>query len=150
MERIQTTPIEAAWLERLRARGYTYDTVWSNGRYEDLKTKLLDVGGEAVILIVNLDDADRYRRLLTEGELFTFETGESVWVRMGDDNVSHNVNTVVENNKTVERFSGFSLSEDGCWRYYDWGWDTKNNRLIETIKPQLAYYGIKNFWATIN
>lgn len=127
-------------LDLLRERGFTFDTVFSNGRYEDLKTKLLNEGGSAVILVVNLDK--KYDELLNKGEWFYLLSGV---VKMRPSQCHDNVDELVKTNSRYKEYSGFALSEDGAWRFHSWVVDGDKG-VIETTSPRLAYYGIENFW----
>lgn len=131
------------WLNLLKERGYTGDTVFEDGRYEDLKTKLLDFGGEAVIFI-NLDPDNRLERLMKHGQFF-----DNVELRLEnvtdlDTSVADFCKRNSEENKKFYHYSGFALQQNGVWSYNSWAFN--GLRAIELCKPHLSYYGIAEFW----
>lgn len=142
MGNIETRPLDERRLKDLCERGFTWDTVWSDGRHEDLKTKLLEVGGEAVLLIYNLDKNNRYEKLLNGGTLFQGCKFLPTFLASG---VDENVEAFCVDHPRVEHYAGFALGKDGVWGY--WGWGVSEGKVLELTQPQLAYYGVKDFWA---
>ena len=130
-------------LEIYRKRGYTADTVFEDGRYEDLKTRLLEVGGVAVAFI-NLDLNNRFERLMKEGRFFlVIEPIRGVHI----DDIDGTTQKWCKLNEGYTHFSGFALFSDDVWRYWAWagrrGYPTVTGIVDLDI---VACYGIENFW----
>lgn len=122
----------------LQNRGFLKDTVFSDGRYEVLKDKLLTRGGDAVILTVNIDDI--YKRLLNDGEFFnkifpSYQPADNAFEGVK----SHELNNI---------YVGFQLDADDLWRYSTWGMSTPINENEElavfetTAVVGKLYYGV--------
>jgi hypothetical protein len=130
---VTTIPIEESWLNRLRKEGYTKDTIFDDGQYEDLKSKLLSYGGEAVILPAFEDD---YDKIMTRGiPLLTFVTK---MVR-GRPSQCHANCADLWSAKGLSIMTGYSLSDDGVWRQHTWCMG--NGVVIETTEKREAYFG---------
>ncbi len=129
-------------LEYLRDFGYTADTVYPYAKVEVLKARLLEVGGVAVILVPKAE----YRQLLKDGE-FRDGAEARVWKqRVGDchGNVARTMGRYRAKGKP-DRFvpmTGFALSDDGAWRYHSWLVESDTNKIVETTRSRLAYYGV--------
>jgi hypothetical protein len=136
-EKITTTRIEEAWLGRLAKKGYTADTVFDRGQYEDLKRQLLRRGGEAVILPRVEPD---YEKLMQRGEFQPASNAVSIKGRVIE---CHN-NTAklwARTHGDVKICTGYALSEDGAWRQHSWGHSSSEQRVVETTEGRVLYFG---------
>jgi hypothetical protein len=107
-------------LRYARKRGWTFDTVYSNGRYEDLKTILLEIGGEVVPTVYCWEKFCPKILSPSEARLFLSKKIEG---------------------KLEGKFRGYALWKDGCWRYAEWS--IKNNELVDKnpAEEKLCWYG---------
>ena len=118
-------------LKFLNERGFTKDTVFSDGRYEALKQKLLEQGGEAVILTVDIDNI--YKQLLNDGQFFN----KVLLSAFACDNAFEGVK------RFHNAFVGFQLDSDNLWRYSTWAMQNIDTAIETTSIAGTLYYGVK-------
>lgn len=138
MEKITTTPIEKEWYARLKKSGYTADSVFPDYNAEELKAKLLAVGGEAVCFPGRLP---KHKTLLNKG-VFTLGADAKLW-KLKQSQCHSNVEWILEKYTHFKNYFGFALSSDGVWRLHSVAYDTVRNCLLETTESRLVYYVIK-------
>ncbi len=124
------------WVERLREKKVTKDTVFPDAKAEALKRKLLQVGGWATIQIDNEPDIDL---LLSSGHLFA---GRDVEMVEGDVNNCHkNSEWMVKDDPTLQLATGYVYSQDGLWRQHSWV--MRGDTILETTPvSRAAYWGV--------
>ena len=132
---IETNKIDEEQLVGLRERGFTADTVYADGRWEELKMRLLGYGGEAVILAYNDPD---HPKMTARG---VFYSGV-VELRKGKfENVHKNITQESFNDVKVKIWTGYALSKDGIWRQHSWG--KSGDIVVESYEPKVAYFGFE-------
>jgi hypothetical protein len=135
--KVKTNKIDAKWYKSLQKRGFTADSIYDKGQHEDLKNRLLEIGGEAVIIW--FIDSDK-ESLLARGECFI---EPKIEMRKGRGNSCHSNSAKIWNRKR-RRFqicTGYALSDDGIWRQHTWVMD--GSTVIETTEIGIAYYGFR-------
>jgi len=132
MDRIHTIKMGSSRLEALRKKGLTFDSVYMDGKLEDIKTFLLEIGGEAVQLGIK-GLVEKRHQFLEKGKLFL------------PDNFHHKKCDPQMFDGIL--YSGFTLDEDGFWRFQDaWAYNEKSETLADTCPLALAYFGMENYW----
>ena len=127
--------MDKEWYERLKERGLTDDSVFMDGRYEELKKALLSGAGEAVILMGEIPD---YEKLLKYG----YFTRAGANVAGIPSHCHENAEAFANKRKNYEVMTGYALSEDGVWRYHSWNRNKETGVVIETTSPRVMYFGI--------
>ncbi len=81
------------------------------------------------------------KRLLEEGHFFP---GENALLFPQEDSQCHVYSALLGADPRAERWTGFALSSDGCWRSHSWVVRKKDRRLIEaTPVPRTMYFGVQ-------
>jgi hypothetical protein len=134
---LATTKPDDEWMQRLRERGFTPDTVFPDDMMENLKRKLLSYGGYAVILA---HPEPHFYQIMSRGVL---DTGSMAVMRPMERSGCHrNVFSLWKaNSEKITICTGWALSDDGCWRQHSWA--RQNNEIIETTTPRVAYFGFE-------
>jgi hypothetical protein len=129
---IKTIPISKEWLASLKRMGFTADTIFDKGQYENLKIILLSCGGEAVVFPQVEPD---YKNIFVKGLLLT---PPKVKLIKGKPNDCHR--NAADNYEKFGWliFTGYALSEDGVWRQHSWNF---GKDFVETTEKRIAYYG---------
>ncbi len=131
--------MDKEWLERLRERGLTADTIFDEGQYEGLKKQLLANGGEAVILMGRLDN---YDELVTKG---FFRRGNEAKKIGGVQGFCHtNSEALAKKYPHYRKVTGFALDEDGVWRDHSWVINDRLDEILETTTIRKVYFGNHN------
>lgn len=106
----------------------------SDPRYAQLRSTLLALGGDEVVLVEEPDMAV----LLARGKVFP---GDGARFEPMDARSCHwNAAKLWERSRgRIKMATGWALSDDGLWRSHSWGWDGK--RVWETTEPRVMYYG---------
>jgi hypothetical protein len=138
MKRIKTKRLTRSRYRFLHQCGYTADSVFSDWNAEEIKAKLLAVGGQAVIIAGSTPED--CKELVVKGE---FVSGEKLkmW-KMAEGRCHQNVEYIITRWPHFKGLTGFALSEDGVWRFHSWAFDPKTNCIRETTQPRLMYFGI--------
>lgn len=122
------------WMQRLRTRGFTSDTVFPDANLERLKRKLFNYGGYAVVLA---HPEPHFDELMTRS---TITSGANLIMEQGEPSSCHaNVYSLWLNDADLIMCTGWALSDDGCWRQHSWA--KRGNQLVETTEPRVAYFG---------
>ena len=103
-----------------------------------LAEKILSFAGHQVIMPSIEDDLDKIqqRGLFCDGKHSIIKKGlPSQCHRNSCDLYEY------ENRKDFFIMTGYALSDDGYWYQHSWCIDYKNNHIIETTEPRLAYFG---------
>lgn len=144
MEKVKTIPMPEERLTYLRGFGYTQDSVYPYYPIEDLKKRLFEVGGEAVI--AQGITKQEFKAMIREGE-FVDGSGAKLWKQRAGDchgNVEQTYKQYKDKGK-ADKFvpmTGFALSEDGAWRYHSWLYDNDLEKIVETTVERLVYFGV--------
>ena len=140
---------DESWMKRLRERKFTADTNFCENercdgkpidpRLQELKIRLLNEIGAAVVLPVSEDDIEG---IMDKGY---FLRGENSILRIGERCRCHsNSSKIWElDNERYCIMTGYAMSEDGVWRSHSWVWDNEREIVIETTQSRLLYYGFK-------
>lgn len=131
---IKTIPIESERYERLKDYGYTRDSVFEDGRNEDLKALLFGYGGEAAIVAFKDEDKEK---IMSRG---VFASGKGSLLRRGNEGACHYNAAMNFKNGSCGIMTGYALSDDGVWRMHSWNIDV-DGTLIETTEERSAYFG---------
>lgn len=131
---INTNPMAPEWKKTLGEMGMTKDVKHPNLDLEPLKSKLLSIGGEAVV-IHREPEVDK---ILSRGRLFL---GEGAPIRKGNNCRCHEnaAKNFVQLGYGIA--TGYALSVDGAWRQHSWNLDDEKGTPIETTEPRVAYFG---------
>ena len=70
-----------------------------------------------------------------------FFPGEDARFVPGEPSACHENAARLDDGVTRRRFTGFALSEDGCWRVHSWLMTPDG--VIETTGPRTLYFGIR-------
>lgn len=135
--KVRTNKIDSDWFAGLREKGFTANSVYDKGQHEDLKIRLLDIGGEAVII----RPPDKHNEdTMNRGEVFI---KPKIKIILGDENECHRNSAKIWFEHTLKRqlWSGYALTEDGLWRQHTWVKD--GSTVIETTEERIVYYGYK-------
>lgn len=136
---IKTDKIKDSWFEMLKFRGFTKDSIFDEGQHEDLKVKLLKIGGEAVILPVREPDKIT---LLTKGKQFSalgavLKIGVPIQCHSNSAQLWHKYIDI------LKICTGYALSKDGVWRQHSWCYLNEYSTVVETTTKRLAYFGVE-------
>lgn len=105
----------------------------------DLRSKILEFGGEDVCFLGDDEDMDK---ILAYGQ---FWFGRNARMKKGRPSRCHaNAATLWSQNRENTRIcTGYALSEDGMWRQHSWLLHIKDrsNQIIETTVPRIGYFG---------
>ena len=83
----------------------------------------------------------RARRLIEEGQFVPGKDAVRFEVNMG---TSHLRAILLGADPRAQRWSGFALGEDGCWRWHSWIVRSKDHRVIETTADRfILYFGVQ-------
>ena len=79
--------------------------------------------------------------LLTGGQIKLIKSQNDIKLKKMEQSQCHiNSLKLFKKGKINEMHTGYALSQDGLWRYHSWG--LKNNKVIETTEPRIAYFSI--------
>lgn len=137
VEKVQTNKIDGEWLDRLRNRGFTCDTIFDVGQYEKLKHRLLALGGEAVILPPVERD---YENIMERGTAF-LKTNLSLSPGRSNECHKNAAKLWAASNGRLQIGTGYGLSEDGAWRQHSWAYSSRDQQVHETTEPMALYFG---------
>jgi hypothetical protein len=102
-------------------------------RAEELRAKLLKIGGERVIWHLR---EDHVGALVDTGRAFKATVKQAT----GQGRECHKNAAWLFLHGKGEAFTGYALSkDDGYWRQHSWGWD--GTHVLETTTARIAYYG---------
>lgn len=144
IDTIDTLKMDEERLAVLKERGLTFDSVYGDGKLEDLKTLLLEIGGEAVQFGIRglVDKTDAFVKY---GSLFLPKN--FTYKKLKPHPIFEPV-LLLGLNSDYKVYSGFCLSLDGFWRFQSyWAYNFLTRTLADDCNLALAYYGIENFWA---
>jgi hypothetical protein len=83
----------------------------------------------------------RAKRLLEEGQFVLGKNAFQFEVNIG---TSHRRAVLLSADPRAQRWSGFALGEDGCWRWHSMVVRSKDNRVIETTRVRfILYFGVR-------
>ena len=135
--KVKTVKIDSRRYSILKERGYTKDSINRNGEYEELKNRLLNIGGEAVVFFDEDIDKDK---IITRGESFIHP---QIKIMRGAISHCHSNSSEIWSKKQKSRnlYTGYALSIDGIWRQHSWVME--GLILIETTIAREAYYGFR-------
>lgn len=81
------------------------------------------------------------KRLMEEGQFVPGANGHHFQVNIGN---SHLRAILLGADPRAQRWTGFALGEDGCWRWHSWIVRSKDHRLIETTVDRfILYFGVR-------
>jgi hypothetical protein len=131
-----TIPMDADWKERLNESNAGY---LKHRQNRTLNERLLSFGGEGVALNLPDDDTDK---ILSRGEILDGR-GRNAYMFKGEAIHCHSnsCNLWEQNKGRLIIYTGWALSDDGCWREHTWLWDKSKNKIVETTERRVAYYG---------
>jgi len=75
--------------------------------------------------------------------LGAFFPGERARLVGGQRNACHKNAALLDDGRTCRRFTGFALSDDGCWRLHSWVMTPDG--IVETTERRTLYFGVR--WA---
>ena len=109
---------------------------------EDLKSKLLELGGERFQVdsfLVGEISSQELPDLMTQGSVRqgNVEMCQGEPIRC-HENAAH---MVLEGGEGWVLWTGLALSDDGIWRVHSWA-ENPEGSLIETTEPRDIYFGI--------
>lgn len=133
---MKTNKIEPEWYKRLQGRGFTADTIFSEGQHEDLKTILLEFGGEAVVLPKIEPDKEI---IINRGQVFD-EFYPRCRIPMFAGKCHNNV-AKLHRQRGYRIATGYALSADGVWRQHSWAL-AHDDVICETTEPRVGYFGV--------
>jgi|SRR6476620_8281735 len=126
----------AEWLERLKARGFTADSVYDKGQNEDLKNLLLGYGGVAVVL----PKIERDKKLImVDGYAMV---NPEIFQEKGDPCECHKNSAKIWKQYGYRLHTGYALSSDEVWRQHSWTVDNENV-VHESTEPREVYFGFQ-------
>jgi hypothetical protein len=105
-----------------------------NPEYKPLVDKLLNIGGDFVIIWRYEPDLDK---LISRGKLFK---NKIILKQMDFSHCHENAAKLWFKNKNLKIVTGWALSDDGLWRQHSW--ILKNNTIIETTEIREKYFGV--------
>lgn len=134
MFRPRTDPLEPSRLQWIA--GDQESLFRETPKLQELRNRLLTVGGEAVVLPRIEDDL---LSILKRGQEFS---GRWSLLRRGEPSRCHaNVAALWESSNGFVRIcTGYALSRDGVWRQHSWGL-TAGGKVLETTERRVRYYG---------
>ncbi len=134
---IKTNKIEKSRYQSLKKSGYTLDSIFDKGQHEDLKKRLLNLGGEAVILVAAEPDKEP---IMTRG---CTRINPKIYMIEGEPNECHSNSAYVwsADRELCSICTGYALSADGIWRQHSWVVSWGGTTLIETTEKRVAYHG---------
>ena len=123
-------PYDFEWAEWIRE-----NTEGLTPAIQDLHRQLLAFAGHYVS-----PQDDPYAHLTAvHGE---FYDGRSAVMVYGQNNRCHdNACMLAQEDPDTYMYTGYALSEDGCWRPHSWA--EKNGTILETTEARLAYFGFR-------
>lgn len=134
--KVKTSKIENSRYSVLQESGYTADSIYDKGQYEDIKKTLLDIGGEAVVIL-----PDEHKEAVeTRGKSFV---RPKIKMKRGFVSQCHlnSASLWIKNIFKRRLFTGYGLSEDGVWRQHSWVME--GSTVIETTEERIVYYGFQ-------
>jgi hypothetical protein len=127
-------PLDPSRVESLRERNLRLISELP-GR-DNLRTRLLDIGGQEVVFFGTEFDLDA---LLARGRDFSGERVEAR-VILGPSMCHHSASLDwLASRGRVEIATGYALSDDGLWRQHSWG--LQEGRVIESTASRVGYLG---------
>jgi len=125
------------WVRFLRKRGFTACTKFDGGQLDELKKRLLDIAGFAVVLPAIEDDLENIMKKskLWRGYNSISMKGEACHCHT---NVCH---LYMANRQRTRICTGYAMSRDQAWRQHSWCVDLASDRPIETTEKRVLYYG---------
>lgn len=132
---IQTVPMSEEWKARLLP--HLQAELEKRPDLQELRAKILEFGGEEV-LIEGIDNPpNEVKRLLSRGKLWQ---GNAARMKKGLSNRCHGNAACLMHEGLGEVVNGYALSADGLWRPHSWVL-TPEDGLLETTKKREAYFG---------
>ncbi|HEY6236342.1 MAG TPA: hypothetical protein VIW69_14685 [Candidatus Elarobacter sp.] len=105
---------------------------------DELKRRLLSIGGWAVVLREQEPDLDA---ILSRGVLLS---GDDAVQDVAEDSQCH-FNSGMQhllNPKGRAIMTGYALSDDGTWRQHSWIYDRAGDAVVETTEKRVGYLGV--------
>ena len=142
MNRINTNTPSKEMSEEYDAKGFTKRKPFKNGRLEELKQRILDVGGWAVKL-PEPEDEPHIDLLLERGRPF-----DATWLTYKGEHFRCHINSAIFwvcTDWDIQLVTGFALSEGGIWVQHSWCCfepEEGSFKQIETTAPRIQYYGV--------
>lgn len=125
------------WYNKETIQAELAKSTFMNQRLLELHEKLISFGGYRTCLPVVEDDLEN---ILDRGQLWY---GEGAMMMRGAPSQCHrNSAACWEANKSRTILcTGYAMSEDGLWRQHSWLVNFRNQCIVETTEPRVAYFG---------
>tara|TARA_B100002019_G_C21256613_1_gene594210 strand:- start:1790 stop:2296 length:507 start_codon:yes stop_codon:yes gene_type:complete len=107
-------------------------------KLKNLSQKILSFGGNQVVL-PSIEEDLEYIQMRG-----VFCIGEHSILKRGLPSQCHRNSCdlyMMEEREDFFIMTGYALSKDGFWRQHSWCVDYKNEKIIETTEPRIAYFG---------
>lgn len=128
---------DPTWREIANKNGWTLDYPLQDPVLENLKNKLLGLGGWAVCLHLETDAA----KILSRGRRFAGKAH----MKRGTPSQCHSNSAALwdANRGQTVLCTGYALSKDGMWRQHSWCAikTPRSYKVVETTMPRVLYYG---------
>jgi len=136
--KIKTKNPDRKWRTLANKNGWTIKYQHENLDLENLKKRLLAIGGWAVCLSRHEPD---FENILNRGERFA---ARAKMMRGEPCQCHSNSANLWDNNRDISYLcTGYALSKDGMWRQHSWCVvrTPKSYKVIETTEPRISYFG---------
>jgi hypothetical protein len=133
------TEPDSDWMQRLAKNNRLLSQLESDPKKQELKNKLRDACGVALILPNVEEDIDK---ILERGE---FLLGKELILAEGEPNNCHKnaAKYWFDHSKKHCLMTGYALSSDGVWRQHSWCLFNKSRTVVETTEKRLLYFGFR-------
>ena len=141
MKKLTTVAPDSKWLRALREKGFTARTKYISEQANSLaklKSKLLSMGGHAVILPKYEEDVNK---IIFRGVLL-----RKYKMMKGEECQCHRNSVLLweANKNKVDLCTGYALSfNGGIWRQHSWCVERSTNMVVETTVGRIGYFGFK-------
>lgn len=136
--KLKTIKPSSRWRKLANKNCWTKGCPHSNTDLENLKKRLLEIGGWSVCLPNMETDV---KKILERGSRFA---GRAKMMR-GEPCQCHanSANLWNENRGDALICTGYALSKDGMWRQHSWCVvrNARSYKVVETTEPRISYYG---------
>lgn len=136
--KIKTRNPDIKWRSLANKNGWTIRYPHENPGLENLKKRLLAIGGWAVCLSRYEPDLEK---ILERGIKFA---GRAKMMRGQPSQCHFNSGNLWDNNRDNSFLcTGYALSRDGMWRQHSWVavMTPKSYKVVETTEPRASYFG---------
>lgn len=135
--KLKTRQPSKRWREHANKNNWTRSYCHPDVVLENLKKRLLSIGGWSVCLQIDNDA----KKILNRGRKFA---GRAKMMR-GEPCQCHtnSANLWNENSEVLQICTGYALSKDGMWRQHSWCVlkTPKSYKVVETTVSRVSYYG---------